>query len=199
MPSSPGFRRRRDERTREPASIGEVLDGLLREQAFAGGVDHAERAGFVVEGEDGDVNLGHHAPQQRGRLERAQPALAQLVHQRVHLEHREAQRVVRVGAARAERVVLLPDGGKHVRERLERTHDALAEGEGEREPGAHEEQGERPLRARGEVSPPEQPERDGERRERRGEREARDLALVGSHGTRGDLALGRDRSGRAAP
>jgi len=37
MPSSPGFRGRR-ERATEPTSIGEVLDGLLREETFVGGL-----------------------------------------------------------------------------------------------------------------------------------------------------------------
>lgn len=37
MPSSPGFRKRR-ERTKDDTPIGDVLDGLLREPAFAGGL-----------------------------------------------------------------------------------------------------------------------------------------------------------------
>jgi predicted nucleic acid-binding Zn ribbon protein len=37
MPSSPGFRRRGD-RASEPASIGQVLEDLLREEQFVGGL-----------------------------------------------------------------------------------------------------------------------------------------------------------------
>jgi predicted nucleic acid-binding Zn ribbon protein len=38
MPHSKGWRARRDERTVEGAPLGEVLDGLMRERAFARGV-----------------------------------------------------------------------------------------------------------------------------------------------------------------
>lgn len=38
MPSSKGWRSRRDERTRKETPIGEIVTGLLRERAFAGGV-----------------------------------------------------------------------------------------------------------------------------------------------------------------
>jgi predicted nucleic acid-binding Zn ribbon protein len=38
MPSSAGWWRRRDERTMADTPIGEVVDGLLRERAFARGV-----------------------------------------------------------------------------------------------------------------------------------------------------------------
>jgi len=38
MPHSKGWRRRRDERTLEDTPIGNVLDGLLREQLFARGM-----------------------------------------------------------------------------------------------------------------------------------------------------------------
>lgn len=37
MPHSTGWRRRKDERTLHETPIGEVLDGLLRERAFARG------------------------------------------------------------------------------------------------------------------------------------------------------------------
>jgi predicted nucleic acid-binding Zn ribbon protein len=39
MPHSTGWERRRDRRTGDPAPIGEVIDGLLREQAFAYGLE----------------------------------------------------------------------------------------------------------------------------------------------------------------
>jgi predicted nucleic acid-binding Zn ribbon protein len=38
MPHSKGWRGRRDRRTRQETPLGEVLDGLLREQAFARGL-----------------------------------------------------------------------------------------------------------------------------------------------------------------
>jgi len=38
MPHSTGWERRRDARSHEPAAIGDVVDGLLREEAFARGL-----------------------------------------------------------------------------------------------------------------------------------------------------------------
>jgi hypothetical protein len=38
MPHSKGFRRRKDERTLHETPIGEVVDGLLRDKAFARGM-----------------------------------------------------------------------------------------------------------------------------------------------------------------
>ncbi len=38
MPHSRGWERRRDPRTREPALIGEVVEGLLRDPEFARGI-----------------------------------------------------------------------------------------------------------------------------------------------------------------
>ena len=38
MPHSTGWGRRKDRRTGDPAPIGEVIDGLLREQLFARGL-----------------------------------------------------------------------------------------------------------------------------------------------------------------
>jgi len=38
MPHSTGWGRRKDRRTGDPAPIGEIIDGLLREQVFARGL-----------------------------------------------------------------------------------------------------------------------------------------------------------------
>jgi predicted nucleic acid-binding Zn ribbon protein len=38
MPSSKGWRRRTGDRTPEPTSIGQIVEGLLRERAFARGL-----------------------------------------------------------------------------------------------------------------------------------------------------------------
>jgi hypothetical protein len=38
MPSSKGWRNRKDVRTQQATSIGEIVDGLLRERAFAAGL-----------------------------------------------------------------------------------------------------------------------------------------------------------------
>ena len=61
----------------------------LAEQPLAARVHQSER-GRVVECEHRDVDLRHHALQEGGGFERAEPALLQFGHQRVHLEHREA-------------------------------------------------------------------------------------------------------------
>jgi hypothetical protein len=42
MPHSKGFHGRRDRRSQEPVPLGEIVDGLLREEAFARGLPVAE-------------------------------------------------------------------------------------------------------------------------------------------------------------
>ena len=65
-----------------PSSLGrspeQPLAGLRRAAARRARLT-SRSAPLVVEREDRDVDLGHHAAQQRGGLERTEPPLAQLV------------------------------------------------------------------------------------------------------------------------
>jgi predicted nucleic acid-binding Zn ribbon protein len=44
MPNAKGWRSRRDERTGEAISLGDVVDGLMREEVFSRGIPVAELA-----------------------------------------------------------------------------------------------------------------------------------------------------------
>ena len=69
------------------------LLGGTAEQPLAGAV-HQPQPVLLVEGEHRHVDLGHHRPQQRRGLERAEPLVAQRVGERVDLEQRLAERIV---------------------------------------------------------------------------------------------------------
>ena len=114
-----GTARGRARRRSRPSSCS---DGAA-EQALAGAV-HEPQRGARVEGEDGDVDLLHHRAQQRGRLERAEPLLAQRLGERVHLARAPAPSASsRRPARRADREVPLAQRGEQVRERLQRPRD----------------------------------------------------------------------------
>ena len=70
----------------------QLLDGTP-EQPLAGAIDQPQLV-LIVEREDGDIDLAHHRPQQRRRLERAQPLVAQRVGKGVDLEQRLPERVI---------------------------------------------------------------------------------------------------------
>ena len=95
----------------------------------------------VVEREHGDVDLRHHRAQQRRRLHRAEPLRAQRFAEQIRFEKGEPERVVAIGAARANRVVALAQRGEHVRQRLQRPNDALAQHERGDQPRADDERG----------------------------------------------------------
>ena len=44
MPNAKGWRSRRDERTGDPVRLGEIVDGLMREEVFSRGIPIAELA-----------------------------------------------------------------------------------------------------------------------------------------------------------
>ena len=44
MPNAKGWRSRRDERTGEAISLGDIVDGLMREEVFSRGIPVAELA-----------------------------------------------------------------------------------------------------------------------------------------------------------
>ena len=129
-----------------------------------------------IEGEDRDVDLLHDRAQQRRGFDGAEPLLVQRLGQRVDLDQRRAERIVRVGGAAADREVVLAKRGEQVGERLQRHDDARADRCGESEQRAEDEDRQRPLDLRRVRLSPEDPERgDGAgnaRRQARGERPA---------------------------
>jgi hypothetical protein len=118
---------------------------------------HETQAPLVIEDEDRGLDLLHHLAQERRRVERAEALLAQRLPERVHLAEREAERVFGArGASGPDGVVALQEGGHHVRERLDRAHDALPETEHERAPKREHEPGDRPPDARRKIGGPEE-------------------------------------------
>ena len=104
----------------------------LAQEARAGAVDELELV-ILVEREHRDVDLRHDLAQQRRRLERVEPLVAQRLDQRVHLDHHFAERIAAARAAGANREVAFAQRGEQVRQRLQREDDALAQREREAE------------------------------------------------------------------
>ena len=117
----------------ESSSVGAPAEqplGRLAEQPRAGAVDELQLV-LLVEREHRDVDLRHHLAQQRRRLERVEPLMAQRLDERVHLDHHLAERVAAARAAGADGEVPFAERGQQVRQRLQRQHDALAQRERE--------------------------------------------------------------------
>src|SRR5690606_18366517 len=131
------------QRIAQPEVVGREAEEPLRgpgEETLARTVEEPEPA-LVVEGEDGDVDLVHDLPEQRRRLERAEPLLAQRLAERVDFTEGEAERVVIGPRARGpERVVAFEERGKEVRQRLDRADHAVAEHGHERPPADDDEE-----------------------------------------------------------
>ena len=153
--------------------------GRLAQQPLAAAVDQPEPA-VPVEGEDGDVDLLDHPPEQRGGLELPQALAPQRLAQRVHLEQREPEGVVGAGAAGPDRVVALAQRGEQIGDGLERAHHPLAQQQRTDQPGADREQGEGEPDAQGMIAGPEQPGRHQHRRQAGGEGAGEDARLVTS-------------------
>ena len=147
------------------------------EQALPRAVRELQGRGRV-EGEDRDVDLLHHLPEESGRLEGAEPLLAQGLGERVHLGERLPEGVVAPPHPGAEREVLLAQRAEEVRERLQRPGHRLARGRGQGEPGEDDEDAERPLRPRREVAAEEEDAGEDEGREPGAEGEELDAAVV---------------------
>ncbi len=151
--------------------------GRVGQQPLAGAV-HQPEALLVVEGEDGDVDLLHHARQERGGLERAEPLLAQGLAERVDLQQRQAEGVVAARAAGADREVLLAQRGQHVGERLEGAHDPLAQGEDGGQPEAADQQRDGPADLGAVAADPDQDQRERDAGQARQEGQQDDAPLV---------------------
>ncbi len=149
----------------------------LTQESRAGAVHELELV-FLVEGEDRDVDLRHHFPQEGRGLERVEPLMAQRFDQGVDLDHDLAERVTAARAAGAYREVPLAERGQQVRERLQRQHHPLAQCQCEAQAEGDDEDRQRPLDLRGVVAGPQKDERDERPRQRRGERHQEDAAVV---------------------
>jgi hypothetical protein len=113
-------------RADRPAAVG-------AQQRLARAVHEPQRA-LLVERENGGVDLGQDRAQQHGGLERAEASLAQDFAQCVGLGEDQAERVIAAGATRVDRVVLLPQRGEYVRERLQRADHGASQRECEADP-----------------------------------------------------------------
>jgi hypothetical protein len=87
-----------------------------------------------VEREDGDVDLLHHRAQQRRRLQRAEPLLAQRLASAFTSSSARPSASSLRRAAGADREVALEQRAEQVGQRLQRPHHALAQREREAEP-----------------------------------------------------------------
>jgi hypothetical protein len=151
-----------------------------REQLLAGAV-HQPQTPVPVEGEDGDLDLGHDGFQQRLGFHRAETLRAQRLAQRVHLAHDFAERVLSARAARADRVVAFVQRSEQIRDRLQRPDDPLAQRQRAQQPCSDREDRERPPHLVAVVAEPEQPEGDEDGRRARQQRVEQDAAFEG-HG-----------------
>ena len=119
---------------------------------------------LIVERKHRDIDLAHHRPEQRGRLERTQTLVTQRVGQRIDLEQRLAERIVAGGAARTEREVALAQCLEQVGHGLQGEHDAVPQrGRGQRPEHAQDETG-GDDRLRGIAASPQQQQRRGDTR-----------------------------------
>ena len=124
------------ERALQPQGLGRAADQV--------GVGDAEQPGAIavhehqplvaVEGEDGDVDLGHHGVQERRRFLRAEPLAAQRVGQRVDLEHHVLERIGAAAGPRADREVAFAQRRQQVGDGLQRPRHVAARQHGQAEP-----------------------------------------------------------------
>ena len=164
-----------------------AAEQLLRctaEQRRAAAVYEPEGVGGV-EREDGDVDLLHHAAEQRGRLEGAEPLRPEIVAQAVQLEEQQPERVFGIRPASPQRVVALAQRGEHVRHGLQGPHDLLPHDGRAGEPNSRDDECQCPLGARREVTEPEESERERERWNSTQQREPEYALLVSLTALRG--------------
>ena len=114
-----------------PSVGGELAEqalGGLAQEPLAAAVDQPEPP-LAIEGEDGHVDLLHHPPQQRRRLERAEPLRAQRVASAFTSSNASPSASSGLAPRRADGVVALAQRGQQVGERLQRAEHALAPGQ----------------------------------------------------------------------
>jgi hypothetical protein len=164
--------------------MAEDVRGVATHQVFAVAIGE-HQALMGIEGEDGDVDLRHHGPEQRGGLLRTEPLRAQRLGQGVDLQHHVPERIVGDRRPRADREVVFAQRGEQVRYGLQRADDAIAEDEHQPDPGADHQHGDRDAGEPGEAAQPEQGDSRQHRRQSRRNRQEGDAAVVGKvHDTR---------------
>src|SRR6185437_3289920 len=99
------------------------------EELCAGFVDQLQDV-FSIDGKKWRVHDFENARQQRSGFERVHPLFLQQVGDGVYLQGEFGKRVLRAGAARAERVITLPQRGNDVRQRLKRPDHTFDQGRG---------------------------------------------------------------------
>ncbi len=151
--------------------------GWSVEEPGSGAVHELELLLFV-EGENGNVDLRHHLPEKRRGLECVQPLVTQRVDERVHLDHHLAERISPTCAAGANREIPFAEGGKQVRQRLQREDDTLAQRERKAKADADDDGREGPLDLRGVVTRPEEEQGDPRPGQRRCQRHEQDTPIV---------------------
>ncbi|MEJ2483480.1 MAG: hypothetical protein P8049_10315 [Gemmatimonadota bacterium] len=150
----------------------------MPEQSFARRVDQLQPVVFV-EGQKRHVDDRHDTGQKVRGLERVEALIMKRLRQLVDLVEDEAQCIISIRGARAERIVALAKSLEHVRDRVQGSYESLAQVKEKNDPAADDEERDRPLGALGEIAGPDQQERNGGRRRPRRESEQRNQALVG--------------------
>jgi hypothetical protein len=141
-----GWSRNAPRPTSSAAAAAQARLGLAQ-QLLSEAIDETQAA-FVVEREDGDLDLGHDLREKSSRFERPEPLLAKRLGERVDFQEHFAQRIVEPRAARPDGEVLLPHRREEVRHGLERTDHALPESLREEQPRENDEDGQRPANLR---------------------------------------------------
>jgi hypothetical protein len=114
------------------------------EQALSTAIHQTQHA-ILVKREHCRIDLGHHRPQQSRRFAGIEALFPQPVAQRVDLEERQAQGIVRSCAARSHGEITFAKRGQHVGNGLERPDHSLDQQRRDGEPDHHQEHGERPT------------------------------------------------------
>ncbi len=117
------------------------------QQTFASPIDQPQLR-VVVEGEDRQVDLLHHRPQQRIGFQCTQALLPKNFAEGIHFDHHFAHGIVVSRPASAHRKVFFAQGRQQIRKRLQGKDDAMPQRKGEAKPKSKNEKCQRPDRAR---------------------------------------------------
>ena len=165
----------------EPEVRGAAIEqplGRLTEQTLAGAVHELQPPG-AVEGEDGDVDLGHHLAQQRGGFDRAKALFVQGLGENVDLAHHVAEGIVGPAGPGADGEVALAERGEQVGQRLQRNDHAMLDREGAAERHAENQDAQRPLDLWRVVAGPQNDERGEQTGQGAGEGKQEQALIVG--------------------
>ena len=113
------------------------------QQAFAGAIDQPQFPG-VVEGEDRQVNLLHHGPQEGIGFQCAQALLPKYFTEGIHFDHDFSHGIVASRTAGTQRKVFFAQGCQKIRKRLQGKDDAVPQRKGEAKPERKNKKSQRP-------------------------------------------------------